>query len=177
MAATLLIREKNSAGQTPTDKTSGTIRFKMADDATVDLVNPMVVPGSGTAYSYQKWLRLHISAGTFTQVSNLRFYTDGASGYGAGVKLWAKTIGSFATPAVPSTSNDPPQLSAADMIDAFTFTSGSPYDMDDLNAGPFDSTGLPKDIGNYLVLVGEVEPGTAQGLKTAETLTFAWDEI
>ena len=36
MAATVQIREKNTAGQTATDKTSGTIRFKKADDATVD---------------------------------------------------------------------------------------------------------------------------------------------
>ena len=63
------------------------------------------------------------------------------------------------------------------MADMFGYTSGSPLDMDDLNTGPFDSSGVPKDIGNYLVLVMEVEVGTAQGLKSAETLTFAWDEI
>jgi len=33
MAATMLIREKNGAGETATDKTSGTIRMKNADNA------------------------------------------------------------------------------------------------------------------------------------------------
>ena len=46
MAATVQIVEKNGAGGTTTDKTSGTIRFKNADNSTVDLVNPMVKPGS-----------------------------------------------------------------------------------------------------------------------------------
>ena len=42
MAATVQIVEKNGAGGTQTDKTSGSIRFKNADNSTVDLVNPMV---------------------------------------------------------------------------------------------------------------------------------------
>ena len=84
MAATVQIREKNGAGQTATDKTSGTIRFKKADDATVDLNNPLVVPTSLTEYSYQKWLRMYVSGGTYTQISNLRLYSDGSSGYGIG---------------------------------------------------------------------------------------------
>lgn len=177
MAATVQIREKNGAGQTATDKTSGTIRFKKADDATIDLSDPLVVPSAATEYSYQKWLRLHIAGGSYTQISNLRAYSDGASGYGSGVKLWAKCAAAYATPAIPSTANDPPQLSGANMANMFGYTSGSPLDMDDLNPGPFDSTGVPKDIGNYLVLVMEVEIGTTQGLQPAETLTFAWDEI
>jgi hypothetical protein len=177
MAATVQIREKNGAGETATDKTSGTIRLKMADNATVNLSDPLVVPGSGTAYSMQKWLRMHVAGGTFTQISNLRMYTDGANGYGTGVKLWAKCAANYATPAIPSTSNDPPQLSGANMVDAFSYTSGSPLDMDDLNAGPFDNSGVPKDIGNYLVLVAEVEPTATQGLKAAATITIAFDEI
>lgn len=177
MAATVLIREKNGAGQTATDKTSGTVRFKKADNATVDLNNPLVVPTSLTEYSYEKWLRLHISAGTFTQVSNLRVYTDGASGYGTGIKLWVLPIATYATPVIPSTSNDPPQHSAVSFVNAFTYTSGSPLDLDALNTGPFDSTGVPKDIGDYSMWVMEVETTATQGVKTAESLTFSWDEI
>lgn len=176
MAATVLIREKNTVSQTATDKTSGTIRFKKADDMNPDLNNPLVVPTSLTEYSYEKWLRMHISAGTFTQVSNLRTYTAGSNPYGTGVKLWFKTIATFATPVIPSTSNDPPTHSTA-FTDAFTYTSGAPLDMDDLNAGPFDSTALPKDIGNYLIAVMEVEIGASQGVKSAATLTASWDEI
>jgi hypothetical protein len=177
MAATVQIREKNGAGQTATDKTSGTVRFKDADNSTVDLNNPLIVPGSGQEYSFEKWLRLHIASGTFTQISNLRAYTDGSNGYGTGIKLWHALDGTYSTPAVPTESNDPPQHDAVGMTDFFAKTSGSPADLDAINTGPFDSTGLPKDIGDYLVLVVEVEPTASQGLKTAETITFAWDEI
>ena len=46
MAATVQLVEKNGAGGTQTDKTSGTIRFKNADNSTVDTSNPMVKPGA-----------------------------------------------------------------------------------------------------------------------------------
>lgn len=177
MPATVLIRELNGVGQTATDKTSGSIRFKKADNATVDLNNPLVVPTSLTEYSYEKWLRLYISAGSFTQVSNLRCYTDGSSGYGTGIKLWVLPQSTYATPAIPSTSNDPPQRSAVSFVNAFAYTSGSPLDLDALNPGPFDSTGVPKAIGDYAVFVMEVETGATQGVKTAESLVFSWDEI
>ena len=50
MAATVQSHELNGA-EGGTDKTSGTIRFKLTDNATVDLVDPLSVPGSGTSYS------------------------------------------------------------------------------------------------------------------------------
>ena len=151
----------------------GSIRFKMADNATVDLADPIPVPSSGTAYSMQKWLRMNVS-GTYTQISSPRFYTDGGNGFGSGCKMWVKTAAAYATPAIPSTSDDPPHLSGVGMVDAFSYTSGSPLALDALNAGPFTGSGYK---GDYAVLVYEVEPGTGQGVKTAETITVAWQEI
>ena len=177
MPATVLIRQKNGAGQTPTDVTSATIRYKRADDATYDLNNPLIVPTSATEYSYQKWLRPHVSAGTFTQISNVRIYTDGVNNYGTGIKLWWLAAATYVTPIIPSTANDPPQHSATPMVNAFSYTSGSPLDMDDLNTGPFDSTGLPKDFGNYLISVMEVEIGASQGVKSSELFSLSWDEL
>src|ERR1041385_8474829 len=117
MAATVLIREKNTAGETATDKTSGTIRFKKADDATVDANNPLVKPAAGSERSYEKWLRLNVSVAPTGQITNPKFYTDGANGYGTGISLYVRTTnpGSFSTPAIPA--ND----SAG--TDAFTYTS------------------------------------------------------
>ena len=165
MVATVLIREKNGAGETATDKTSGTIRFKNADNATVDANNPMVIPASGQDYSYEKWLRLNISVAPDTQIENLQAYSDGTSGFGAGVKTWYKTAGSFSTPAEAT--------STAGYTDFFTATSGSPIDMDATNTGPFSSTG---DIGDYLVMMLEVEDTATQGALTAEDIVFSYDE-
>ena len=183
MAATVIINEYNGAGATKTDKTSGTVRFKNADDANVDLINPLVVPGSGQEYSYEKWLRLEITdAGGFTQIDNLRAYSDGANGFGAGVKLWYAVAGGYIQPVVPSEASDPPQSAAAgspveNMTDLFTSSSGSPIDLDGINTGPFTDGSPAEEVGDFLVLVMEVEPGASQGVLTAETLTFAFDEI
>ncbi len=183
MAATVIINEYHGAGWAKTDKTSGTVRFKNADDANVDLINPLVVPASGQEYSFEKWLRLEITdAGGFTQIDNLRAYSDGSNGFGTGIKLWYAVTGSYRPPEIPSESADPPQSTAAgspqeNMTDFFTATSGAPIDMDAINTGPFTDGSPAEQIGDYLALVMEVETTASQGVLTAETLTFAYDEI
>lgn len=163
MAATVQIIEKNGAGGTPTDKTSGSIRFKNADNATVDLVNPMVKPGAGLDYSFEKWLRMNVSGGTYSQITNAKAYMDGGNGLGTGVTLYAKAVTTFATPAEAAATTG--------YADAFTYTSGSPLS---LGAGPFTSTG---EKGDHLVMMLTVGTTAAGGVTPSETLTVAWDEI
>lgn len=163
MAATVQIIEKNGAGATGTDKTSGSIRFKNADDSTVDLVNPMVKPVSGTDYSFEKWLRLNVTGGTYSQITNIRMYTDGSSGMGTGIGLYAKAVATYATPAEA--------IATTGYASAFTYTSAAPLS---LGAGPFTSTG---EKGDHSVLMCTVADTASQGVTPAETLTFAWDEI
>lgn len=163
MAATVQLVEKNGAGGTTTDKTSGNIRMKKADNSTVDLNNPMVKPPSGSDWSFEKWLRLLVAGGTYSQITNIRFYTDGSSGLGTGVNLWAKAVASYATPALLTSS--------AGYANAFTYTSGAPLS---LGAGPFTSTG---EKGDHAVLGLEVTSAAAGGLTSSETVTVAWDEI
>lgn len=162
MPATVQIVEKNSAGGTTTDKTSGTVRFKNADNSTVDLNNPMVKPPSGSDWSFEKWLRLNVTGGTYTQITNVKAYTDGSSGW-TGVNLWAKAVASYATPAEGTSSSG--------YANAFTYTSGAPLS---LGAGPFTSTG---EKGDHLVMLMEVTSSASGGVLAGETLTLAWDEI
>lgn len=171
MAATVLIREKNGAGETATDKTSGTIRFKNADNATVDANNPLVKPPSGTDRSYEKWLRLQIGGtGPTGQITNPQFYSDGTNNYGTGITCFIRTTnpGSYSTPAEPA--ND----SAGTNV--FSYNSGARKDMDVANAGPF--TGTNTDIADYAVLwMGIDSTVTApQNPTSSETFTFSYDE-
>ncbi len=177
MAATVKIYEKNTVSETATDKTSGTVRFRKTDSATVDLNNPLVVPSANTEYSVEKWLRMNIASGTFTQITNLRAYTDGSNGYGTGIKLWWLPLGTFTTPVIPVVTNDPPLHSSTPFVDGFSYVSGAPLNLSAINTGPYDSTGLPKDIGDYLIAVLEAEITATQGIKAAEVITFSWDEI
>lgn len=163
MPATVQIVEKNGAGGTITDKTSGTIRLKKADNSTVDLLNPLVKPGAGSDWSFEKWTRLNVTGGTYSQMSNLRCYTDGANGLGTGINLWLKAVASYATPVQGSSS--------AGYTNAFAFTSGAPLS---LGAGPFTGTG---EKGDHAVFLGEVTSSAAGGLTPSETITYGWDEI
>lgn len=163
MTATVQLIEKNGAGGTPTDKTSGNIRFKNADNATVDTANPMVKPGAGTDYSFEKWLRLNITGGTYTEITNIKAYMDGSSGLGTGVTLYAKAVASYATPAEAT--------GTAGYTDAFTYTSGSPLS---LGAGPYSGTG---EKGDHLVMMLAVGTSASGGVTPSETLTIGWDEI
>ena len=163
MAATVQIIEKNGAGGTPTDKTSGTIRFKNADNATVDTANPMVKPPSGTDYSFEKWLRLNVTGGTYTEITNVKAYSDGGDGLGTGVGLYAKAVASYATPAEATATTG--------YADFFSYTSGSALT---LGAGPYTSTG---EKGDHLVMMITVADTASGGMTPTETLTVAWDEI
>ena len=106
------------------------IRFKNADNSTVDLNNPMVKPTSGSDFSFEKWLRLNVTGGTYSQITNIKAYSDGANGLGTGVLLWAKAVTSYATPAEATATTG--------YTNFFTYTSGSPLS---LGAGPYTSTG------------------------------------
>jgi hypothetical protein len=163
MAATVQILEKNGAGGTGTDKTSGNIRFKNADNSTVDTSNPMVKPGAGVDYSFEKWLRFNVSGGTYTEITNIKAYMDGGNGLGTGVTLYAKAVTAYATPAEAT--------SISGYTDAFTYTSGSPLT---LGAGPFTSTGEKAD---HLVMMLTVGTTASGGITPSETLTVGWDEI
>jgi hypothetical protein len=162
MAATVKIVEKNGAGGTQTDKTSGTIRFKNADNATVDTNNRMVVPGSGYDYSYEKWLIFQVDVAPAVDLQNLKFYTDGANGFGTGVELYAKAVTTYATPAEATATTG--------YTDAFTYTSAAPLS---LGAGPYTGT---SEKGDHCVLMLRVASTAAPGLLSTETLTFSYDE-
>lgn len=182
MAATVVINEWNDDGSSPTgvktDKTSGTVRFKNADDALVNTNNPLVVPDAGSPsvfeYSFQKWLKLEITGGSFTQVENIQAYMDGANGFGTGVSLYGAIGTQFVAPVVPSESASPPQFGGVSMVDMFTYTSGSRLDMDAGDPGPHTANG---DIGDYLVMVMAVEATASAGTTPSETLTITYDEI
>lgn len=175
MVATVLIREKNGAGETPTDKTSGTIRFKNADNATVDTSDPLQVPTANTEYSYEKVVQVNFSVAPDTEITDLEAYMDGANNWTTGIKGWYRILGAYTQPAVPTETNDPPQIpvngTPAAASDLFGLTSGAPGA---LGAGPHTGTG---DKGSYLYMVMEVEIGTTQGASGNETLTIRYDEI
>ena len=171
MASTIQLHEM-SALTTGTDKTSGTVRFKAADNATVDTSNPLVVPSEGTTYSYTKQLRAYMEAAPASSVSNLQWYSDGANGFGTGITVNVINRGTtFAT----QIATEPPY--SASMATLFNYTSGTPLDGDATDAGPFTPSDDDSYIGDLILLQMAISTNATNGIKSAESLTLSYDEV
>jgi hypothetical protein len=163
MAASVQLLEKNGAGGTGTPKNGDTIRFKNADNYLVDLANPMVKPPTGSDFSYEKWIRFNVTGGTYTQITNIKAYSDGGNGLGTGVLLWAKAVTAYSTPAEATAT--------AGYTNFFTYTSGAALT---IGSGTYTSTG---EKGDHLVMMCEVQSTSSGGLTPTENLSVSWDEI
>jgi len=168
MAATVEIHEM-SAADTGTDQTSSTIRFKDADNATVDTADPIDIPDAGSVYSYTKTIRAYLEDAPTVQVTNLRVYSDGANGFGTGVSCSCKNVGtSFVAHYKTAMSGG---------ADFFGKTSASPLDTDATDAGPFVPADVDTYIGDLVDLQLAVASTSSNGQLTAEVLTLAYDEV
>ena len=172
MAATIQIHELTTNADTGVNKTSGTVRFKAVASTTstaVDANDPLVDPGSGTYYSYVKKLRAYMEAPPNTNISNMRWYSDGSSGFGTGVACTAKNLGTtFGTHYNTAMSGG---------SSLFGYTSGSPLDGDGTDTGPFVPADDNTYIGDIIELQISVASTATNGALSAETLTLAWDEV
>lgn len=165
-----------------------TLRFKTADNPTIDSVNPVPIPAAGTNRSFWKSLYVRCDVAPDTQIDNIRFYTDGG-GFGTGITTFVgdqhptKNSGSsagyqLATGTVGTTGDEmiAGYAGITTKTDAFTFTSGSP------KTGPSisEAGSIINAIGetsNYIVLQVDVGTTATPGNKADETLTFLYDEI
>ena len=163
MAATVKIYEC-SASQNGTDKTSGVVRFKLADNANVDTNDPITIPSTGTTKSYTKQLRLYCATAPDTQIDNIRAYSDGSNDFGTGISVNASVVSDFSANTMEWSGGS----------DIFGFTSAAPLDMDQFHTSVVTATGF---FGDLLKLQMQVASTANSGALSAETLTFSWDEI
>ena len=162
MAADVQIHEM-TATAAGVNKTSSTVRFKSADETSVDSNNRLQVPSSGTNYSYTKQVRFYFNSAPATSITNLECYTDGSNTFGTGVLIEYDTSGSFA-------ANINTDISGTDI---FTKTSSATIDMDVTNTGPHTSTGYKGDfVRMQMQIVDTASPGSL----SAEPMTFVYDE-
>lgn len=163
------------------------LRFKTNDNATIDNQDPIPIPTSGSVDSYWKHVYLKCTGGTFTQIDNVKFYTDG-SGFGTGIttnvgnQLPTKNSGSDAGYEVATgtagSSGDEMVASHTGISaksDAFGKTSGSPMTVSISESGSLiDAT---NETTNYLVFQMNVASTAGPGNLSDETWTFQYDEI
>ncbi len=191
MVATVAVFVETGPNATPvpTDTTAlgpPNIRFKTADDPTIDANNPIPIPASGTKRSFWKHIFLKATAGPFTQIDNVKFFTDG-TGFGTGITVFVgdetpiKTSVSTAgyDQATGMVGDDGDELTTHINItaktDAFTFTSGTPKTVTIGEAGAIiDAVG---ETTNYVIGQMDVASTAGPGDLPNETWTFQYDEI
>lgn len=165
MAATVNIIERNGSTGTATTKTSGTIRFKNADNAVVNTSNPMVIPAAGDDFSYEKWVVLRIGATPPSDViNNVKVYTDGANGFGTGIDVFARSASAFSTPSEPTTTTG--------LTSIWGYTAGGALALSSTNY-----SGSGTYVGSHVVMTMRVQSTATVGALAAETITFIYDEI
>ena len=166
MAASIKIYEL-SASQAGTDKTASTIRFKLADNATVDTSNPLTIPSAGSyqTKSYSKHVRLYCATAPSVSISNPRLYTDGSNGMGTGITINASNAGAAFN------ANSTVTITASNV---FSFTSASPKSLKVVHTADVTATGYCYDIIKMQCLVAS---NAVSGYSNSESITFSYDEI
>ena len=162
MAGVLQIHEMTNTN-TGVDKTSGTVRFKSADETSVDAANRLQI-GGATTYSYSKHLRGYVSSAPDTDFSNLQAYTDGGTFSNSVTCLYAVT-GTWSANVTTSIS----------ALNLFTKTAGAAVDMNSWDATWTAGEGVGYWGSNLRVQLA-VGSDAAAGTLTAETLTVSYDE-
>lgn len=163
------------------------LRFKTADNATIDDNDPIPIPTAGTKYSYWKQIYLYCGTAPSTKVDNVKLYSDG-TGFGTGitlkvgeqfpVKTNALNTGYEVATGTPGDTGDEMVAAHAGLtssVDMFGKTSGSPLSVTINEAGNIiDAIG---ETTNYVCLQMEVISTASPGNLTDETLTFQYDEV
>lgn len=169
MAATVSVKQATGSG--PTNTTITNLRFCTVDAAN-DTTNPLVKPSSGTNYSYVAWVRINADTTPTGTINNVKFYTDGANGYGTGVTVKGITTASYAqATGTAGTSGDLSSTVYTSGTDIFTYTSASPLSVTGTLSNP--STGI---ISNYVAMQVALSTSVTAGTPSAETFTFRYDE-
>jgi len=169
--------EQNTDGLGPPN-----IRFKVADNTTIDANDPVPIPTDGsTNYSYWKHIYLKCTTAPSTQVDNIKFYTDGTL-FGTGITLvigdetpvknsGASTGYDPATAAVVMTNHS--DVTAT--TDAATYTTGAGKTVSISESG--NLINALNETTDYIVLQLAVTSAASPGDLENETLTFQYDEI
>lgn len=177
MAATVTIRRWTGAGPTKTDITSINTRANAEDaHSTAGTTNPIQIPAAGTNYSFWVVTRLSVDVAPTTGINNIKWYTDGANGFGTGVTCKMNTATGYVqatgttgtTGDVLNTTNYSTLAGATS--DAFSFTSGSPKSVSGSIGAAIG------DLGDLVVYQIEVGTTATPGPTAQETFTFRFDE-
>lgn len=130
-----------------------------SDATTAPAANPIVIPPSSTAYSYERWLRGHW-ASTFTSVAAITFCKHLGT-LGTGVTVYAGNTGDATYDAPVNT------------VSSVATTNISTNDTTVADSSTLTSAGY----SNYFVLQLRVASTASSGSIGTQTWQMAWNEV
>lgn len=169
MAATTAVYQYTGSG--PTGASITNLRYKTADDSSgTDTTYPLVKPSSGTNYSYVAWVALYVSVAPTTNITNIKWFSDGG-GFGTGLTLKGIMTNTYAqATGTAGTTGDLSSTVYTSGTDMFTYTTGSP-----LTVTSHATTGTGR-YSYYVASQLAMSTSVSAGTLTAETFTFRFDE-
>jgi hypothetical protein len=108
-------------GSSPTGTAVTEVRYKRADNSTVDLLTQLQIPSAGVVRSWPKHFKVVFTTSPSVQISNLRWYLAARPSAWDGVSIWAGVTASYAQAVVTDENAIRPGL-----IDGDVYTSASP---------------------------------------------------
>lgn len=178
MAATVTIRRwtGSSGDPTKTDITDINTRANAEDaHSTAGTSNSILIPDAGNNYSYWVNTGLSVDAITGGTVDNIKWYSDGANGFGTGVTCVGNSADGYVqatgdegeSGTLLNTTNNT-ELTAAP-TDVFGLTSGSPKSI----TGSASTAG---DVGQLFVYQMVIASTASSGATNQETFTWQYDD-
>ena len=166
MAATVVIRRITGAtgAQSATDLAGGNTRANAFDThTTADTTNPVQKPTTSLNFSFWVSTRLDATVTPAGTIDNIRWFTDGANGFGTGITAKGNTATSYKqatgtvgqTGIILNTTNYTTLAGAT--VDVFTHTSGSPKAVSGSISNP--TTGQFGDLFLYHIAYCPFAPG------------------
>lgn len=161
MAATVTIQGCTGTNAA-TEATITALMFRSNDSVAVTTANPITIPTGSPVYSYEKWIRFKCTVAPAVQCTNFKFW-GGSSVPGTGLKIYAGTTASGATPvntasSVATTQQDTNYYDASHTLSI----SGTLVNVNDET--------------NYLVTQLQVSSTASQGNMTQQTFNYSYDE-
>lgn len=178
MAATVQIRRWTASTATPTKTNITSIKTRAnAYDghSTGDTTNPILIPSTGTNYSYWVVSRLYAQSAPTGTINNIKWYSDGTDSLGTGVGC----VGNDATAYVQATGTPGETGTVLNTTNYVTLT-GAPTDVFAWDSTTMKSisgsTTTTGDFGNFFVYQMTVLNTASPGGTGVETFTWQYDE-
>ncbi len=170
MASTFNFSETYGASASPTTTDTSYVNLLSADtssgsDATTKTTaNPIVIPQSGYAYSYERWIRGHWT-GTFTSISDVYFWKQ-SGGLPTGVKIKAK-------------KKDTTYVTPVNTASTYAGASGNEGTMtnDIPTATGSINPAYASNYSDYIVMQLVVASTATSGVTSDLVYRFGWNEV